>query len=182
MSDSNPESSELIRAREIDAVIDRAKIHENAVRYVQSVDRLDYELMMSTYWPDSTDDHGNFQGTGPEWCEFVCGMRSNLVRTHHIVGNFLADIDGPRAKVELYFRGIAIFKSEVEGTPDGELHTAGRYKDLYERRGSEWKILRRTVTWDWSRPVTADPDWSWLREGEGQFGDWAPDDPIYQEW
>ncbi|MBA4025080.1 MAG: hypothetical protein C0482_22220 [Gordonia sp.] len=166
---------------EVDLLVAKHKIYENSIRYVQSVDRLNYDQMMSTYWPDSTDDHGNFSGSGPEWCDFVCKMAEGLVRTHHIVGNFLADVRGSQATVELYFRGIAIFKNSDGQSGATELHSAGRYKDLYERRGDEWKILRRSVIWDWSRQLPSEQEWSWLAEG-AQFGGFYPDDPIYSAY
>ena len=48
---------------------DREKIREAAMRYSYGVDRLDPEVMKSAYWPEATDNHGNFVGNAHEFVD-----------------------------------------------------------------------------------------------------------------
>jgi hypothetical protein len=36
----------------------------------------------------------------------------------------------------------------------------GRYLDLFEKRGGEWRIASRTMLYDWSQDWGAAADWS----------------------
>ena len=49
---------------------DREKIREAAMRYSYGVDRLDPDVMKSAYWPEATDDHGNFVGNAHEFVDY----------------------------------------------------------------------------------------------------------------
>jgi hypothetical protein len=53
--------------------------------------------------------------------------------------------------------------------------------DLFEKRGEEWRVLQRTVVYDWQRdlgPFSVDED-DWFGQRKPNGGK-APDDPIYQ--
>jgi hypothetical protein len=139
--------------------------------------------MRSTYWEDSTDDHGGiYVGTGHGWVDKVeTGWRSEnpmLWTCNHHMGNVLSEIDGNRAKRESMFIVVNAWKEpEVNG------FQGGRYRDLCEKRDGEWKILHRVCIWDWLdvRPVNSDFDLFGVPRVT-HWGDYYPNDPIYKDW
>ena len=46
---------------------DKQALHDNLMLYSRAVDRMNAEQIKSTYWPDGTDDHGSFVGSGSDW-------------------------------------------------------------------------------------------------------------------
>ena len=112
--------------------------------YVRGADRHDRELILSTYWPDSTDDHGGYIGDGPGWADAALSWHDKIYSCNHHVTNVLSEVEGNRAKRESMFICVVPFKE-----PDVTAFQAGRYRDLCEKRDGVWKILRRTCVWDW---------------------------------
>jgi hypothetical protein len=114
--------------------------------------RFDIELLRDSYWSDSTDDHGAYVGTGWGFCEFAVAGK-HLYRSCNLhIGNTQIELLGDQAKVETYFLCVIIWKNP-EGHGDVNWFLGGRYKDLYERRNGEWKILRRVCLWDWNQDL-----------------------------
>ncbi len=66
--------------KRIEELLDKQALHENLMTYCRGIDRMDLELMKSTYWPDGTDDHGRFVGNAHEWCHVGLKSREVLVR------------------------------------------------------------------------------------------------------
>lgn len=163
-------------------LIERAAIYDNVMRYCRGLDRFDIDLLKASYWPDATDNHGSFNGNAYEFCERSVAARHRFRNMNHHVGNTTYEFVGDnQAKVETYFL--------VQCTwilPDGDRHfmNGGRYKDLYEKRGSEWRILRRVCVFDWSQDAAAAPNWE--RSGTQldalNTGRFSPDDPTYGPW
>lgn len=110
-----------------------------ALRYCRGVDRLDPDVMRSAYWPDATDDHGNFVGNAHEFVDHCMTAHLRWRATMHCVLNHLIEVDDDsHARGEIY-NVTYLFR-------DGEpvLDTWwGRYLDRYERRGDEWRIIER---------------------------------------
>jgi hypothetical protein len=119
---------------------DLESIRNAALRYCRGVDRLDVELMKSAYWPEATDDHGVFVGNAWEFCE-IC-MKSHLGwrSTNHCIFNHTIefDSDGVRARGEIY-NVTYLFQKDADVLDTWH----GRYLDVYEKRGGEWRILER---------------------------------------
>ena len=84
-----------------------------------------------------------------------------------------------RAEVETYFLAL-----QRGAGPDGverQVMLAGRYCDLFEKRGSEWRVARRTVVYDWvdhqSPPAEGEAERFGVRT---PIGGRFPDDPVYR--
>jgi hypothetical protein len=130
----------------LDELIDREKIRDCIQRYAIGIDRCDQEMLKSTYWPDAHDVHGDFDGTGAEFVEWIIPRLKKLVCTQHFMGNSLIRITGNTAKVETYTRNWHTTRSAA-----GHLHDiihGGRYLDKMEKRGGEWRIFDRLVMFD----------------------------------
>ncbi|WP_238012144.1 nuclear transport factor 2 family protein [Dactylosporangium sp. AC04546] len=164
----------------VQQLLDREAIRETLHRYCRGVDRVDADAIRSAYWPDAHDTHGAYTG-GPEGLiertQEIYGATDHVVHTVASVG---IDLRGSQANVEAYY--LAWFGTENDD--DGarvQTFVAGRYLDLFEKRGDEWRILKRTCVYDWIHRLP-------LPEGMGEevfgerrpFGRHAPDDEIYR--
>ncbi|MGI5218058.1 nuclear transport factor 2 family protein [Nocardia sp. CA-290969] len=157
---------------------DKQALHDNLMMYVRGADRHDRELMRSTYWPDSFDDHGAYVGGGQGWADAAMTWHDKIYSCNHHVSNVLSEIEGNRAKRESMFVCVVPFKE-----PEVTMFQAGRYRDLCEKRDGVWKILHRTCVWDWIdvRPINS--DWDIVDVPRvSHWGAWYPEDPIYLDW
>ena len=119
---------------------DIESIRDATKRYCRGVDRLDEDLMKSAYWPEATDDHGVFVGNAMEFSEMCMVSHLRWRSTNHCIFNQTVelDADGIHARGETY-NVTFLFQKDV-----AVLDTwYGRYLDVYEKRGGEWRILER---------------------------------------
>ena len=167
---------------EIQALVDERKIYNVLARYCMGADRRDASMMLDCYWPEATDDHGIAPPLGAK--EFVTmavtsDIMKSLSHTQHVLGQVSYAIKGARAQVESY----VISYHKVMNKPDciellfgntyknahkytecdgHDLMVGGRYLDLFEKRGEEWRILKRVATAEWG---FAEPASQVMREG-----------------
>ncbi|KQU52340.1 hypothetical protein ASG84_25150 [Rhodococcus sp. Leaf278] len=168
----------MIEHDKINELIDKQALHDNLMRYCRGIDRMDLELMKSTYWEDSTDDHGRYVGAGHGWCEVAMGSKEVLVSCNHHISNVYSEIDGDRAHRESMFMVVTTY---LEGKPTMML--GGRYRDLCEKRDGQWKVLHRVCVWDWNQQMEINTGWSIMKAPElSNWGNFHPLDPIYQDW
>jgi len=115
-------------------------IRDATKRYCRGVDRLDEDLMKSAYWPEATDDHGVFVGNAMAFAEMCMVGHLGWRSTSHCIFNHSIELDsdGIHARGELY-NVTYLFQKDAD-----VLDTwYGRYLDVYEKRGDEWRILER---------------------------------------
>ncbi len=85
------------------AVLDRAEIERQLLRYCRGVDRRDLELVRSTYHPDAWDDHGTYKGDVEGFLAFVASeVHARFRTTMHKLGQSLIEIEGDVARAESY--------------------------------------------------------------------------------
>jgi hypothetical protein len=139
--------NEAERTAALDALLDKAELHELAVRYARAVDRGDRELLLSLYHEGATDHHGtDFCGGPSEFADYVRAATSNCEATAHYMVNASYQIEGELANGEIYF--VAYHRTRAPELT--EIVVAGRYLDRYERRAGVWKIAHRSLVWDWA--------------------------------
>ena len=133
---------------------DIESIRDSACRYSRGVDRLDVDEMKRAYWPDATDDHGAWKGNAHEFCEFCMGAHEGWRSTNHCIFNHTIELDddGIHARGEIY--NVTYLFRKDEDTLD-TWH--GRYLDLYEKRGDEWRILDRVCVTEGSDSRSLSP-------------------------
>lgn len=165
--------------KRIEELLDKQALYENMMTYCRAIDRMDIELMKSTYWPDGTDDHGRFAGNAHEWCDVAIKSREALVSCNHHLSNVLIELEGDRAQRESMFLVVTTYKDDPK-----HQFLGGRYRDLCERRDGEWRVLARTCIWDWNRKIMAEPGWDIMQAPEmSNWGQFFPNDPIYaSDW
>lgn len=144
---------------------DREGIREAALRYSRGVDRLDVDLMKSAYWPEATDDHGRFVGSGWEFAERVVGTHDRWAATMHCIYNHSIEFDDEaHARGEIYNVTYLLAK---DGGPWSVW--LGRYLDRYECRDGEWRIIHRTCVHEGTTTMSGAPivgDMSNFRTGD----------------
>ena len=155
---------------------DRELIRDVLARYCRAVDRLDEQLLRSTYFEDAFDDHGPFKGTREALIAWVIPfLRANYVTTSHHLTTQIIRIDGAAAYVESY--AIVVQDKELDGRRLRSTAQA-RYIDRMEFRDGEWRIARRLVISDSGSTSEAPP---WAGSSAGALGGGSADrnDPSY---
>lgn len=144
---------------------DRREIEACLLRYVRGVDRKNWELVRAAYHPDAHDDHGNYKGGIDGFIESLVKRHATIEQSMHVVSNIAIEFAGPDAAlVETYFITHQRLSPEAGDArlpylrgapirPDQAVETEviGRYVDHMTRRGSAWRIQRRTVVFEVSR-------------------------------
>jgi hypothetical protein len=136
-----------MRNDSLQALLDKQAITDLVHRYSRGIDRRDRAVLSSVYWPDAVDDHaGIYSGGPPELIDYLLTSVATM-RTMHCISNILIDITSDTSAVcESY-----VFSYHV-GTVEARLHEfvgGGRYLDAFQKRGMEWRILKRTVVIDY---------------------------------
>src|SRR5687768_2802032 len=86
--DQSDQTARLQRLLDVEDI--RAVLH----RYCQGVDRRQWDVIRSCYWPDAVDDHGDFRG-GLD--DFIAMCQAALARwecTMHFTGTTNITVDG----------------------------------------------------------------------------------------
>ena len=147
-----------------------------ALRSCHGVDRLDPEVMKSAYWPDATDDHGNFVGNAHEFVDYCMEAHLRWRSTMHCVLNHWVVVDDETtARGEIYNVTYLFRKDEPV------LDTWwGRYLDRYEKRGDEWRIIERVCVHEGtlSQPADSPMPMDTARYRSGSFDRPAAGRPI----
>ncbi len=151
----------------VEELLDKLAIQQVMAAYTRAVDRVDVELMKGAYWEDAIDDHGVFTGSGHDFCDWVCARLPRWRSTTHLLGQmYFASLGGGRAVTETRFNAWSSPHGGGEGTIVG-----GRYLDVFEKRGQEWRVLNRHCIYDWSGTRSFDGTQSRGVEGQGSRDD-----------
>lgn len=160
-------------------LLDREAIRECMATYCRGIDRCDVDALRSVYWPDATDRHGAYDGSAEGFIDYASKKLPGSPRYVHMVCNMSIKLAGNQAAVESYFLALQRDRDAEGNEPETLL--AGRYVDLFEKRGEEWRVLQRTVVYDWQRDwglsTVDEAEWFGPRKPNGRL---APDDPIYE--
>jgi len=134
--------------RELRDLRSREAIRNVIHRYCRAADRCDLEAFKACYWPDGFDDHGFFGGNAWEFCDYVIPVLRQIEASIHAITNTIIDLDGTRAFCESQWSVVHRLR---EGDGFLDFWHQGRYLDVFEERGGEWRILVRVVAGDADR-------------------------------
>lgn len=157
-------------------LLDREAIRDCIYTYCRGVDRCDEASLRASYWPDATDRHGAMADGPVETFISKCvEVFKTNPRNIHLVSNILIEFQSEtRAAVETYF-------SAHQRAGQTQVYLAGRYCDLFEKRGEEWRVLDRVVVYDWVAPGEAPAEDEVTRFGpRSPIGCAYPHDPVYR--
>ena len=129
-------------------------IKEVAKRYSQGVDRLDEEKLKSAYWPDATDEHGSFVGSGHQFAEYCMTGHLKWRSTSHCIFNHSLELNpnGLKANGEVYNVSY-LFQKDANVLDTWH----GRYLDQYEKRENEWRIIHRVCVHEGTKTESIAP-------------------------
>lgn len=162
---------------QLQELLDERAIRRVLCEYSRAVDRLDFDLLRSTFHPDATDDHGGYKGLAHDLPEYIADATAklNTVSTMHSLHNCIVDVDGDIAHAETYF--TAVRRRTGEDGPELDW-MGGRYLDRLEKRDGTWKIAHRLCVKEWDKAETGFAPHPY---GAGWLGGSpAPDDPVYR--
>ncbi|GLI54557.1 hypothetical protein PM10SUCC1_00720 [Propionigenium maris DSM 9537] len=144
-------------------VIDKQDITEVIYKYARSLDRMDADLMKSTYWPEGTEEHQDplfpvfkYDDNGHKFVPIAMKGFESLKYTQHRISNPLIEVDGDRATAEAY---VWAYHVHEEDGVDKEGILGGRHLFRFEKRDGEWKIMHRSTIFDWNQNQDATAIW-----------------------
>lgn len=160
-------------------LMDREAIRDCLYLYCRGIDRADEATLRSAYWPDAIDNHGSYNGPVEGFVEWARAVWSKGPRNIHAISNILIEFkSATTAHVESYFSAL-----QRGAGGDGvvrQFALAGRYCDVFEKRQGEWRVLERTVVFDWVEPQAVPGESEAERFGpRTPIGSSYPDDPVY---
>jgi hypothetical protein len=140
------------RLARLERLADRQDIVDCLTRFSRGMDRLDRDLFLSAFHPDSTIAAGSFVGGPVElWAWSSAMHEAGQTATHHNLLNVTCDVDGDTAHTETYYLFVGRNRDESNWI------AGGRYIDRLERRDGAWKIALRTNAIEWSGVVPTMP-------------------------
>jgi len=155
----------LTLEQQIQTVWDRQEIEQLMYKHARSLDRMDGELMKSTYWEDAIEEHQDpiypelFHWNDNAWKFVPEAMKgfTNLKVTQHRISNILIELDGDKATAETYVWAYHVHEEDGE---DKEGILGGRHYFDLEKRDGEWRIKHRLTIFDWNQNKDASAVWS----------------------
>ena len=162
----------------LETLIDREAIRDCLYMYCRGIDRLDEKALRAAYWPDATDSHGAYKGSASGFIDMALVKLQQAGRMVHQISNILIELHGHEAAVESYFTA---YQEEKDANGQAiETMLCGRYVDRFQKRQGEWRVVARTVVYDWQKksalsgPLT--PESFELRQPTGGR---QPNDAVY---
>ena len=145
----------------------RQEIRDVLARYARGVDRADADLLRSCYFEDAIEEHGpNYSGPAMEYISGAMQRLRDMGEMAHYLCNSHIDLDGDTAWVETY---VITFARMRGNGGDVDTLTGGRLCDRFERRGGDWRIAHRKITFDWNNDLPSNQAWC-----QGLFDPSAP--------
>jgi hypothetical protein len=128
---------------------DRQAITDCMYLYSRGMDRADEALLHEAFWEDAQIKGELYSGGTADFIRFsVAGGLKNWDRMMHYITNSIIRIDGAHAASESYFYGYHVGHA---GATTGDLIIAGRYLDRFEQRNDEWRMIEKTIVFEWYR-------------------------------
>lgn len=128
-------------AAELITLLDEMACRKVIGRYGSALDWRDEAALASTVWPDAFIDYGFFKGSGEEFVQAFMPIERAAGRPFHILVTEQLEISGLFADAESIGFSLT-FETPAPGTKTVRQYW-GRYLDRLEKRGKEWKIIKR---------------------------------------
>lgn len=151
--------------QKLQQLLDKQEMTEIMYKFARALDRVDGELMKSTYWEDAIEEHQDpifpdlffYKDNAHAFVEPAMEGFRALKVTQHRVSNPLFEIEGDTATAESY---IWAYHVHEEDGVDKEGILGGRQHFRFERRDGVWKIKHRSCTFDWNQNQNASAIWA----------------------
>ncbi len=145
----------------VQKLLDLEAIRQVLYRYARAIDRADFELLETVFWPDATEDHGRGEaGTIQDFVEWSRKIAESdqIDRQTHRISNVTAvfDTSGTSAAVESYILSLHLWRKD--GREYDEI-LSGRFLDHMVKRNGEWRILSRKMVRDFMHRLPGAESW-----------------------
>jgi hypothetical protein len=149
----------------IQALWDKQAIADVVNKFGRALDRMDGELMKSTYWEDAIEEHQDpiypelffYKGNAWEFVPMAMEGFKALNVTQHRYSNLLIELNGDKATAECY---VWAYHVHEENGVDKEGILGGRHSFQFEKHHDEWRIKHRVTVFDWNQNQDASAIWS----------------------
>lgn len=151
--------------QKIQELLDKQELTELMYKFARALDRVDGELMKSTYWEDAIEEHQDpifpdlffYNDNAHEFIDPAMEGFRALKVTQHRISNPLIENDGDAATAECY---VWAYHVHEEDGVDKEGILGGRHHLKFERRNGAWKIKHRSTVFDWNQNQDASAIWA----------------------
>ena len=142
-----------IDENELREMLDRQEISDTIMKYATGIDRRNWPLYRSIFADEVEFDFSSFSGTpaavmkADDWVSNVSALQDGFDATQHVLTNFVYDISGDDAIVDVYMKAEH-FLTNDQG--DNSVALGGFYTHRLRRGPDGWKIdkCKLTVTWN----------------------------------
>ncbi len=132
---------------QMQALLDKFQIQQVLAAYARGVDRIDVDLLKSVFWKEAIANYGSFNGNAHDLADYLGGRLPRHRATTHAFGQtYFAKFDGRQATTETNY----VYWNVPRDGGQAGYFGAGRYLDVFEKRGDEWRIIQRDLVHDWS--------------------------------
>ena len=145
------------RERQVTELLNRSAIRRCIEQLARGEDRRDPTLIRDALWPDSVTDYGVFHGSFDEYLDWVVPGSPAISATQHLLGQSYIVLGEASARVETQ---VVSYHRVDMGDEHRDLTIGGRYLDVFEQRGGEWRIASRMMVYDWSQDWGVSIDWA----------------------
>ena len=142
---------------ELKNLLEREKIRDCIARLARGEDRRNGGQISACHWPDATSDYGVFFGTFDQYLAWVVPGSPAIPVTQHVLGQSVIELRGDAALVETH---VTSYHRINMGQEERDTVVGGRYLDRMAKRNGEWRIVQRTMLYDWFHDFGVSNDWS----------------------
>lgn len=153
---------------EIQTLLDRENIRACIAAVARGEDRRDADLIKTCFWPDATSDYGIFSGSFDDYLAWIVPGSPAVPVTQHMLGQTVIELRGETALAETHAN---VYHRIDMGAEHRDTVMGGRYLDRLEKRSGEWRIVQRTMLYDWFQDIGTAADWSQGLMGTAFSGD-----------
>lgn len=151
---------------------DQLAIQQVLNEHSRGLDRVDEALLAGCYWPSATVDYGIFKGAAAEFVPLViAALGQTYALTRHVLANTLFEFEGDSCRTETLVTAHHLSQGRNE-----DVFYCGRYLDLLQREGDEWRLQHRQVVSEWVRNISFEnleesPEFADISRGQQGRGD-----------
>jgi hypothetical protein len=130
----------------LQALVDRAAIHDLLTSYFLALDRKDWDAVRACFVPDADCDYGVFRGDTAFAVDCIRRGVAQFDHTMHCGSNLHVVVEGAAARAESY--AVCYHRLPVGGVSHDRV-SALHYRDELTRTAGGWRIRARHVTFVW---------------------------------
>lgn len=132
----------------LQGITDWQAIVDLLIQYATALDSRNWKLLEQCFLPDAVADYGEV-GCHEGYPAIETAVRyflEGLDSSQHLLGNYVVDIKGDRARTTCYLHA----QHYLENTAGGDTYTVGgTYEDEIIRTRDGWKIKHRKLITTW---------------------------------